>query len=108
MAPSGTVEVCRGPAAPRDASGAEVCVPCVCRSLSNNDTKAQNPKKTILSENSGTVPTGGEQSPQSLKFVGNSPHTVPIRGTSGGTVPTHMGNSPHDLGNSPHQPNSPQ
>ena len=33
MAPSGTVEVCRGPAAPRDASGAEVCVPCVCRSL---------------------------------------------------------------------------
>ena len=46
MAPSGTVEVCRGPAAPRDASGAEVCVPCVCRSLSNNDTKAQNPKKT--------------------------------------------------------------
>ena len=35
MAPSGTVEVCRGPAAPRDASGAEVCecVHCVCRSL---------------------------------------------------------------------------
>ena len=65
-------------------------------------------KAVHLSQNSGTVPTGGEQSPQSLKFVGNSPHTVPIRGTSGGTVPTHMGNSPHDLGNSPHQPNSPQ
>ena len=43
MAPSGTVEVCRGPAAPRDASGAEVCVRPACvgawRSIASRPTR---------------------------------------------------------------------
>ena len=55
---------------------------------------------TFSITHSGTVPTGGEQSPQSLKFVGNSPQAwglFPKRGDCSEQSP-HPGNSPHAWG----------